>query len=116
MLNSTSDSDTPNSADILVRALAESQNAEYVLRLFITGMTPRSSRAITNIKSICEEYLKGRYKLEVIDLYQQPHVAQREQIVAVPTLIKKWPLPLRRIVGDLSDTRRVLVGLGLWKK
>ena len=85
----------------------------YLLRLFITGMTPRSTEAIARIKAFCEAHLSGRYDLEVIDIYQQPAVAKREQIVATPTLIKKQPPPLRRLVGDLSDTHRVLAGLNL---
>ena len=92
------------------------QEKHYVLRLYVTGTTPQSVRAITNIKKICEEHLKGRYELEVIDLYQQPQLAQGEQIIAAPTLIKKLPLPLRRIIGDMSKTERVLVGLDLRKK
>jgi len=86
---------------------------KYVLRLYIAGMTPKSVRAISNIKLMCEEYLKGRYNLEVIDLYQTPQLAKGEQIIAAPTLIKKLPLPLRRIIGDLSSTERLLVGLDL---
>lgn len=85
----------------------------YTLRLYVTGITPNSARAISNIKKICEEHLKGRYELEVIDLYQQPSLAKGEQIIASPTLIKKLPLPLRRIIGDMSSTERVLVGLDL---
>ena len=85
----------------------------YLLRLFVTGMTPRSTQAIARIKAICEEYLGGRYDLEVIDIYQQPAVAKQEQIIATPTLIKKLPPPLRRLVGDLSDKRRVLLGLNI---
>jgi circadian clock protein KaiB len=88
----------------------------YVLRLYVAGQTPKSVLAITNLKKICEEYLEGRYELQVIDLYQQPKLAQGEQIIAVPTLIKKLPPPLRRIIGDMSDTERVLVGLDLRKK
>jgi circadian clock protein KaiB len=88
-------------------------DGNYLLRLFVTGMTPRSTEAIARIKAICEEYLEGRYKLEVVDIYQQPVAARSEQIIATPTLIKKLPLPLRRLVGDLSDTRRVLVGLNI---
>ena len=86
---------------------------KYLLRLYVTGMTPRSRRAIENIKSICQEYLKGRYDLEVIDIYQRPYLAKDEQIIAAPTLIRKLPSPLRRFVGDLSDRPRVLVGLDL---
>ena len=88
----------------------------FVLRLYIAGQTPKSVEAITNIKKICEENLKGHYVLDVIDLYQQPQLAQGEQIIAVPTLIKKLPPPLRRIIGDMSNTERVLVGLDLRKK
>lgn len=88
----------------------------YILRLYVAGQTPNSVHAIANIKKICEENLQGRYVLEVIDLYQQPQLAQGEQIVAVPTLIKKLPPPLRRVIGDMSNTERVLVGLDLWKR
>ena len=85
----------------------------YVLRLYVTGMTPRSTRAVENVRTICEEHLHGRYDLEVIDIYQQPTLAKGEQIIAAPTLVKKLPLPLRRIIGDLSNTDRVLLGLDL---
>ena len=88
----------------------------YVLRLYVAGQTPKSIAAITNIKIICEENLKGRYTLDVIDLYQQPQLAEGDQIIAVPTLIKKLPLPQRRLIGDMSNTERVLVGLDLRKK
>lgn len=88
----------------------------HLLRLYVTGMTPKSIRAITNIRKICDEHLQGRYELEVVDLYQQPQLAQDEQIIAAPTLIKELPLPLRRIIGDLSNTERVLVGLDLRRK
>lgn len=85
----------------------------YVLTLYVTGATPRSLRAIANLQAICEEYLKGRYQLEVVDIYRQPELLRRDQIVAVPTLIKKLPEPLRLLVGDLSKTEQVLQGLGL---
>jgi circadian clock protein KaiB len=85
----------------------------YVLRLYVTGMTPRSTRAVENVRTVCEEHLHGRYDLEVIDIYQQPTLAKGEQIIAAPTLIKKLPLPLRRVIGDLSSTERVLLGLDL---
>ena len=85
----------------------------YVLRLYVTGTTARSMRAIANIKNICENYLKGRYQLEVIDIYENPSLGKGEQIIASPTLIKKLPLPLRRFIGDLSDTERILLGLDL---
>jgi len=86
------------------------------LRLYVTGTTPQSARAIANIKKLCEIYLKGRYELDVVDLYQQPQLAQGEQIIAAPTLIKKLPLPQRRIIGDMSMSQRVLAGLDLQKK
>ena len=85
----------------------------YILRLYVTGMTSRSSRAVSNLKAICEEYLEGRYDLEVIDIYQQPVLTKGEQIIAAPTLIKKLPLPMRRIIGDMSNRERVLLGLDL---
>jgi circadian clock protein KaiB len=95
--------------------MGESQTAvdRYVLRLFVSGMTPRSSRAVQNVRAICEEHLQGRYDLEVIDIYQQPTLARGEQIIAAPTLVKKSPAPLRYIIGDLSSTERVLRGLDL---
>ena len=86
---------------------------EFVLRLFITGATPNSSRAVTNIKQICETHLKNRYSLEIIDVYQQQDIAEREQLIALPLLIKKSPFPERRLIGDLSNTEKVLKGLGL---
>jgi len=86
---------------------------KYLLRLYITGSTIRSVLALTNLKRICEEYLEGRYELEVIDLYQHPALAKGEQIIAAPTLIKQLPLPFRRIIGDMSDKEKVLLGLDL---
>lgn len=83
----------------------------YVLRLFVTGATPKSTQAIGRIKAICEEYLEGHYELEVIDLYQQPELAMESQIIAAPTLIKESPLPAKKLVGDMSNTARVLQGL-----
>lgn len=85
----------------------------YVLRLFITGSTPRSTRSIVNVREFCDHFLEGRYELEVVDIYQQPTVAREEQIIAAPTLIKSLPLPLRRLVGDFSDQDRVALGLGM---
>jgi circadian clock protein KaiB len=95
--------------------MSESSKEKYILRLYITGTTNRSVLAITNLKKICEEYLEGRYELEVIDLYQMPSLAKDEQIIAAPTLIKKLPLPFRRIIGDMSNIEKVLVGLDLKK-
>jgi len=98
------------------KALTESKTQKYVLRLYVTGMTPKSTKAIANVKKICEEHLAGRYELEVIDIYQQPTLAKGEQIIAAPTLIKKLPLPLRRLIGDMSDTEKFLVGIDLRPK
>jgi circadian clock protein KaiB len=89
------------------------ESIHYVLRLYVAGQTPRSVRSVANIKRICEEYLRGRYVLDVVDLYQQPQLAHDHQIIAVPTLIRKSPPPVRRIIGDLSDTERVLARLSL---
>jgi circadian clock protein KaiB len=86
---------------------------QFVLRLYVTGSTPRSTRAVANLRQLCEQHLPDRYELEVVDVYQQPELAAREQLVAVPTLIKRLPLPLRRLVGDLSNRQRVLAGLDL---
>ena len=86
---------------------------EYSLHLFITGATPNSARAVCNIKDICEQYLKGRYELLIVDIHQQPELAQREDLIGVPTLIKRSPGLVRRLVGDLSDRERVLKALGL---
>jgi circadian clock protein KaiB len=88
---------------------------EYVLCLFITGATPNSVRAVENIKEICEQHLKGRYKLEIVDVYQQADIAKKEQLVALPMLLKKQPMPKKRLIGDLSDTAKVLNALGLIK-
>ena len=85
--------------------------AKHVLRLYVTGVTGKSVRAIENVRRICDEHLKGRYELEVIDLYKNLPLARGDQIIAAPTLIKRLPLPLRRLIGDMSDEARVLVGL-----
>jgi len=92
---------------------SEAAPATYVLRLYVTGSTARSMRAVENVRWLCEEHLAGDYDLEVVDLYQQPELAAREQLVAAPTLVKRLPLPLRRLVGDMSNHERVLAGLDL---
>ena len=97
-------------------ALVHSGDQNYILRLYVSGTTPRSALAIANARAICEERLKGRYELEVIDIYQHPQDLKPEQILVAPTLVKKLPLPVRRIIGDLSDTDRVLVGLDIIPK
>jgi circadian clock protein KaiB len=94
----------------LTRARSE---REYVLRLYVTGMTARATRAIQNVREICHDHLEGRYDLQIVDVYHQPALAKDEQIIAAPTLIKKLPLPVRRIIGDMSQRERVLVGLDL---
>lgn len=85
------------------------KNERYMLRLYVSGLTPNSARAIANLKTLCEEHLTGRYELEVVDVFQQPELARADQIVAVPTLIRKLPFPVRRLIGDLSKKERVLV-------
>ena len=86
---------------------------EYILRLYVTGSTPRSLRAISNLKRLCEEFLPGAYDLQVVDIYKNPDAARDAQIIAAPTLIKKLPEPLRRFVGDLSNTQKLLIGLDI---
>jgi circadian clock protein KaiB len=97
-------------------SLASVEASPYVLRLYISGMTARSTEAIGNIRAICDEYLQGRYQLEIIDVYKNPERTAPDQIVATPTLVKQLPAPLRRLVGTLSDEERVLVGLDLVKQ
>jgi len=94
-------------------ALASREGDTYVLRLYVSGATPRSTEAIAKIKDICEEYLPGHYDLEVIDIYQQPQLAVQEQILAAPTLVKESPGKLRRMIGNLSNTRLILQRLGV---
>ncbi len=104
----------PLSAAASLEAAAQAaQRQQYVLRLYVAGLTPRSQEAIRSVIAVCDEHLAGRYDLQVIDVYQQPVLAKGEQIIAAPTLIKKLPLPLRKLIGSLSDTERVLVGLDL---
>lgn len=88
----------------------------FLLKLFIAGMSSRSVSAIHSIKRICDQHLNGHYKLEIVDLYRQPHRAQKDQIIAAPTLVKEKPLPVRRIVGSMTDEERVMIGLNVPKK
>jgi circadian clock protein KaiB len=99
--------------EVFEQGIKEAREKKYLLRLYVAGATPKSTQAIMTLKKICEEYLSGRYDLEVIDIYQQPVLAKGEQIIAVPTLIKKLPLPLRRFIGSMADVERILVGLDL---
>jgi circadian clock protein KaiB len=95
------------------RKKISARQAKYVLRLYVSGSTSKSEQAVENIERVCEEHLKGRYDLEVIDIHHQANLARDEQIVAVPTLIKRLPAPLQRLVGDMSNLRNVLFGLDL---
>lgn len=115
MTNPSEPDDTTRAFEELL-AGATDGGQSYVLRLFVSGMTPRSMRAVASIRKICEEHLQGRYELEVVDIYQSPHLAREDQVIAAPTLIKSLPEPLRRLIGDLSDTDRVLQGLDLAPK
>jgi circadian clock protein KaiB len=92
---------------------AETGSNTYILRLYIAGQTPRSVTALVNLKKICEEHLAGLYRIEVVDLLEKPQLAHGDQILAIPTLIRKLPTPMRKIIGDLSNTERVLIGLDL---
>ena len=97
-----------------LHTLADLEDSQqFVLRLYVTGMTPRSTRAISAVRGICEEFLAGRYDLQVIDVYQQPALIRDEQIFATPTLVKKGPEPVRRMIGDMSNRERLIAGLGL---
>jgi circadian clock protein KaiB len=98
------------------QAIADNNQQHYCLRLYIAGATPRSIQALDRLKSLCETHLQGRYELEVIDIYKAPSELALENVVVIPTLVKKLPLPLRRIVGDLSDTEKVLKGLDIIPK
>ncbi len=91
-------------------------DGHYHMRLYVAGHTAKSLAAISNLKRVCEEHLAGRYEIEVIDLVENPKLAAGDQILAIPTLVRRLPTPLKRIIGDLSDTERVLVGLDIWPK
>lgn len=91
----------------------ETDKGNYVLRLYVSGMSPNSRRAVENVRKICTEHLEGRYQLEIIDIYQQPFFAKEGQIVATPTLVKELPEPLRKFIGDMSQTERILLGLDI---
>jgi circadian clock protein KaiB len=105
-----------DSAAEFERTLRKTKKEKYLLRLYVAGMTTKSKRAIQNVKQICEEHLKDRFELEVIDVFRQPVLAKGEQIIATPTLLKKLPAPLRRFIGDMTETERILVGLDIRPK
>jgi circadian clock protein KaiB len=106
----------PTTTELFEQSLSQSKEEHYTLRLYISGTTIQSVTALQNIKKICEEHLQGRYELEVIDIYQQTEAVISENIVAVPTLIKKLPLPLQKMIGNLSNTEKVLIGLDIMPK
>ena len=108
--------DIQSAQKTLEAAAQAAKHQQYVLRLYVAGVTPRSQAAIRTVTTICEEHLAGRYELEVIDIYQQPTLAKGEQIIAAPTLIKKLPVPLRRFIGSMMDEEKILVGLDLIPK
>jgi circadian clock protein KaiB len=93
--------------------MPSSEDEAYQLRLYVAGQTPKSVLAFTNLKQLCEEHLQGRYAIEIIDLLENPQLARGDQILAVPTLVRRLPEPIKKIIGDLSNTERVLVGLDL---
>jgi len=105
-----------DAAGVFEMALQETGKGNYVLRLYVSGMTPNSLKAIENVRKICAENLEGRYQLEIIDIFQQPIFAKEGQIVAAPTLVKELPPPLRKFIGDMSQTERILLGLDVRKK
>jgi circadian clock protein KaiB len=91
------------------RAAEKQPKPKYAFRLYVTGATPRSTKAIRNLKALCEKHLDNQYEIEVVDIYQQPELAQGQQIIAAPTLVKHFPLPLKKFIGDLSNTERILI-------
>ena len=97
----------------LEKASRAQKKEKYVLRLYVAGLTPRSTAAIESVKQTCEDHLRGRYDLEIVDIYHHTTLAKGEQIIAAPTLIKKLPLPLRRLIGDMADEKKLLLGLDL---
>jgi len=99
--------------DVFEKAAAKGNKQKYVLRLYVAGISPRSERAIRSVKEVCEQHLQGRYDLEIIDIYQQPESVKGEDLVALPTLIKKLPAPLKRLIGDMSSKEKLIVGLDL---
>ena len=105
--------ESPDRSEYAQGSAAGAPRQAYILRLFVAGMTARSTRAVANIRAICEEHFPGAYQLEVVNLYEQPVVAIDEQIIAAPTCVKEFPLPARRVIGDMSNSARVLEGLDL---
>lgn len=106
----------PSATAAFEQALAQPDTSLYVFRLYVAGLSPQSLRAIENVQALCAEHLPGRFELEIIDIYQQPISAKEGQIVAAPTLVKEFPPPLRKFIGDLSQTEKLLVGLDVRRK
>lgn len=117
MSQSISDNDLPSESLTMsqgeLQSLLESEGDRYVLSLYVADSNPKSLRALQHIKKICEEHLAGRYDLEVIDIYQQPEKLEEDQVFAIPTLIKRFPYPLQRLIGDMTDTEKVMIYLDL---
>jgi circadian clock protein KaiB len=111
--NGTTDKKAPVTLDEIGRKASKGDDEKWDLRLYVAGQTPRSVAAFANLKKLCEEHLAGRYNIEVVDLIKHPQLAAGDQIIAIPTLVRKLPQPIRKIVGDLRDTERALVGLQL---
>lgn len=111
--NESSDELIIQSTEDFEKALAEIDTEKYVLRLYVAGNTLRSMRAIQMLKKICEKYLKGRYEMEIIDIYQQPEILEKDHVFAVPTLIKELPPPLQKLIGDLTNIDKVIIALDL---
>jgi len=107
-----------SATDVFEEALKRKtlRRAKYILRLYVTGSSGRSLKAVHNLRKICEEHLSDDYDLEVIDIYKDPEAAREAQIIAAPTLVKKLPQPIRKFVGDLSDTQKILIGLDVYKR
>lgn len=108
-----SDKKTPT--ELFEEAATKSESQKYILSLFVAGLTPKSLRAIENARQLCETYLKDRYELEIIDVYQQPNLARNAQVIAAPTLVKKLPPPLQKFIGDLSEPESILIRLAVKK-
>ena len=111
-IDDSKDAEKPGE-DNVDKLISEPLEPAYRLRLFVTGSTPKSVKAITNLRSICEEHLAGQYELDIVDLYQQPEMAKLNKLVAAPTLIKTLPEPVRRVIGDMSNEEQVLLGLDI---
>ncbi len=103
-------------AEALTRAAKARGKRKYVLRLFVAGVTPRSQQAIQTVKEVCNQHLEGRYELEIVDIYQQPEAVRQEQVIVAPTLVKKLPAPLRKLIGDMANREKLLLGLDVKAK